>query len=120
MKKQSNYTVSTLAGLIALATVAPGFVEASGARLEEIVVTAQKRSESVQDIPVSISALSASDIEGLKLVSGADIAAHVPNLAVNQPYGEGTAPVFALRGVTTTDYSHNQSSPIAMYVDEVH
>ena len=119
MKKQSQYSKSALAMVIASLSI-PGIALAQDFAIEEIVVTAQKRAQSVQDIPVSVSALSDSDLEGLKLNTGADIAAYVPNLAVSQPYGEGTAPVFALRGITMTDYSHNQSSPIAMYVDEVY
>lgn len=119
MKKQLEFSKNTLATIVASLSI-PGLVMAQDFAIEEVVVTAQKRAQSLQDIPVSVSALSDSDLEGLKLGTGADIAAHIPNLAVNQPYGEGTAPIFALRGVTTTDYSHTQSSPIAMYVDEVY
>jgi len=47
-----------------------------------------------------------------------DIAANVPNMLLNSPYGPEAQPTFTLRGVTTQDFSENQSSPIAMYVDE--
>jgi len=116
MKNHAKTALALVVGSLGISNL----VQAQDFGIEEVVVTAQKRAQSMQDIPVSVSALSDADLEGLKLGTGADIAAHVPNLAVNQPYGEGTAPVFSLRGVTTTDYSHNQSSPVAMYVDEVY
>src|SRR6202008_1673716 len=50
----------------------------------------------------------------------ADIVDAVPNMLVNLPYGPEAQPTFTLRGVTTEDWSENQSSPIAMYVDEVY
>jgi iron complex outermembrane receptor protein len=49
-----------------------------------------------------------------------DITASVPNLLLNSPYGPEAQPTFTLRGVTTQDFSENQSSPVAMYVDEVY
>ena len=49
-----------------------------------------------------------------------DITAYVPNMLLNSPYGPEAQPTFTLRGVTTQDFSQNQSSPIAMYVDEVY
>jgi len=49
-----------------------------------------------------------------------DITSSVPNLLLNSPYGPEAQPTFTLRGVTTQDFSENQSSPVAMYVDEVY
>src|SRR6267154_1405582 len=65
-------------------------------------------------------ALSAGDLADLGVRQAADITASVPNMLVNLPYGPEAQPTFTLRGVTTQDYSQNQSSPIAMYVDEVY
>src|SRR5258706_570554 len=88
--------------------------------LEEIVVTAQRRVERLQDVPLAIPALSADDLADRGVRQAADIAASVPNMLLNLPYGPEAQPTFTLRGVTTQDYSQNQSSPIAMYVDEVY
>jgi iron complex outermembrane receptor protein len=90
-----------------------------GMVLEEIVVTAQKRQESLQDVPVSVSALAASELEGFKLRDAGDIANQVPNLQQTSPGGDGF-PIFSLRGVSMSDFSYNQSSPVASYVDEVY
>ncbi len=87
--------------------------------LEEIVVTAQRRVERLQDVPIAITALSAAELTDRGVRQAGDITASVPNMLVNSPYGPEAQPTFTLRGVTTQDYSQNQSSPIAMYVDEV-
>src|SRR6267378_1913128 len=88
--------------------------------LAEIVVTAQRRAEKLQDVPVAVSAFTAGDLERTGIRQAGDIAAMVPNLVLSSPYGSEAQPVFSLRGVTTNDFSQNQSSPIAMYVDEVY
>ena len=88
--------------------------------LAEIVVTAQRRAEKLQDVPVAVSAFTSGDLERTGIRQAGDIAAMVPNLVLSSPYGSEAQPVFSLRGVTTNDFSQNQSSPIAMYVDEVY
>ena len=91
-----------------------------GATLEEVIVTAQRSSERVQEVPIAISAISSADLQARGVRQAADITAAVPNLTLSLPYGEEAQPTFALRGVTTNDWSQNQSSPIAMYVDDVY
>ena len=106
---------SALLPALAMAQATP-----SDAALEEVIVTAQRKSERVQDVPIAISALSSADLEARGVRQAADIVAAVPNLTLSLPYGEEAQPTFALRGVTTNDWSQNQSSPIAMYVDDVY
>ena len=88
--------------------------------LDEIVVTAQKKSERLQDVPIAITALSAAELNDRGARQAGDVAASVPNMLLNLPYGPEAQPTFTLRGVTTQDFSENQSSPIAMYVDDVY
>jgi len=109
-----------LAALVAVPLPALAQTVESGAGLEEIVVTAQRKSERVQDVPIAISAISSADLEARGVRQAGDIASAVPNLQLSLPYGEEAQPTFALRGVTTNDWSQNQSSPIAMYVDDVY
>lgn len=87
--------------------------------LEEIIVTSQKRSESLQDVPISVSSMSADDIAAKRIHGAEDLAMHVPNLQVNSPIGDGL-PVFSLRGISMSDFSLSQNSPIATYYDEVY
>ncbi|WP_372809508.1 TonB-dependent receptor [Litorivivens sp.] len=87
--------------------------------LEEVLVTAQKRSESTQDIPVAVTGLSGDSLDKLGFDSAVDIGAQVPNMQVSGAYGE-VQPIFSIRGVSMSDYSSNQASPIGVYVDEAY
>ena len=111
--------VATVAGALTAAALS---IVASAAEntLEEIVVTAQRRTERLQDVPIAITALSGADLEARGVRQAGDITAEVPNMLLNSPYGPEAQPTFTLRAVTTQDFSENQSSPIAMYVDEVY
>jgi outer membrane receptor protein involved in Fe transport len=103
----------------ALSAASPQSARADEA-LEEITVTAQRVSERLQDVPVAVTAISASELLERGVRQAGDITASVPNLLLNSPYGPEAQPTFTLRGVTTQDFSENQSSPVAMYVDEVY
>jgi len=110
---------------VAMASVGCGMMLAPAAAfgdetLEEIVVTAQRYSERLQDVPIAVTAILADDLAGRGIRQAGDVAAMVPNLLLNSPYGPEAQPTFTLRGVTTQDFSENQSSPVAMYVDEVY
>src|SRR6202790_180827 len=100
-------------------TVSPKLARADEA-LEEVVVTAQRQSERLQDVPIAITALSGAELAARGVRQAGDITADVPNMLLNSPYGPEAQPTFTLRGVTTQDFSENQSSPIAMYVDEMY
>ncbi|MEI9985602.1 MAG: Plug domain-containing protein [Aliidongia sp.] len=84
--------------------------------IETIVVTAEKREEKVQDVPISIGVVSAQDIQQQGVVNVNDLGGKIANLSIELPFGP-QEPQFSIRGVTETDYNQNQSSPIAMYVD---
>ncbi len=114
-----RFTILSLAGFV-LVTSALAEGTNAGGTLEEIVVTAQRRVERLQDVPLAITALSGADLAEHGVRQAGDITASVPNMLLNSPYGPEAQPTFTLRGVTTQDYSQNQSSPIAMYVDEVY
>uniref|UniRef100_UPI00356892AF TonB-dependent receptor plug domain-containing protein n=1 Tax=Spongiibacter sp. TaxID=2024860 RepID=UPI00356892AF len=85
-------------------------------QLEEVIVTAQKRSASTQDTPIAITGISENQIEKLGFSSANDISAQVPNMQVSGPYGD-VQPIFSIRGVSMSDYSSNQASPIGVYND---
>ncbi len=93
--------------------------QATGGGLAEVLVTAQKRAEPLQRVPVSVTALTADQLDDMKLDNPTVLSETVPNLQVNGIIG-GPSPVFSLRGVSMFDYSLNQSSPVATYVDEVY
>jgi len=85
----------------------------------DIVVTAQKRSERLQDVPVSVSAIGGDALTKQRITQADDLVTKTPNLQLTATVGENT-PIFALRGVSMSDYSLNQSGPVATYYDEVY
>ncbi len=87
--------------------------------LEEIVVTAQKREQSAQDVPIAIVAFAGNQLERLDLQSSADLTRLVPGLNVTGSFG-GQLLTFSLRGVAQYDFSLHTEAPIAVYVDEAY
>lgn len=85
--------------------------------LEEVVVTAQKRTERLLDVPVSVSTVSGDSLEAAHATSLADYAAYVPSLQVTSFLGQPGQVNLSLRGITTGSTASNQS--VAIYVDDV-
>ncbi|HYR29551.1 MAG TPA: TonB-dependent receptor, partial [Thermoanaerobaculia bacterium] len=88
--------------------------------LEEIVVTAQKREENVQDVPAAVTAVSDTAME-LVTAGGADVKAlsgRVPSLVIESSFGRAF-PRFYIRGLGNTDFDLNASQPVSMVYDEV-
>jgi len=118
MNQQNKFPKSLIARTIVLA--ATGVVSVAQAfEIEDVVVTAQKRVESLQDVPVTVSALGSADLEGLKLRAATEIAAQVPNMQMQTPFGD-SFPLIAMRGISMSDFTPTQSSPVAVYVDEIY
>jgi iron complex outermembrane recepter protein len=87
--------------------------------LEEVLVTAQKRSQNVQDVPVALTQVSGEQIRAAGLESAADIQYLTPGLIVS-PSSTNAIPNFSLRGVGLNDFTAVQSSPVAIHVDDVY
>ncbi len=85
----------------------------------DIVVTAQRRSERLQDVPVSITAIGGDTLANQRIQQASDLVRSVPNLQAATVAGEST-PVFSLRGISMSDFSFNQQGPVAAYYDEVY
>ena len=88
--------------------------------LNVIVVTAQKRSQNLQDVPLAVSALAGDELTSRGVSETSDLQGFVPSLQITTPYGR-TQPNFALRGVSVAnEFSASTASPIGVYVDEVY
>lgn len=85
--------------------------------LEEIVVTAQKRSESLQSVPVTVSAIGGETLQDLRMSQAQDVAAQMPNVEIKNTLGNSN-PVVSIRGVSMNDFSANNSQSAGVYVDE--
>lgn len=97
--------IRTAALLLALALAMPGYAqepsapESSSAGLEEIIVSARKRDERLQDVPISITALTSVDIEEAGIADVQDVARLTPGLTWTALFGASGSPV--IRGVST-------------------
>ncbi len=101
-----------LAGLLTLFTPI-----AALSQLEEIIVTAQKREQSLFDVPASITAFSARDIEESRLYRLSDYAVRSPNLSFSNPSGDRSDVRFSIRGVGPISRGGVGNS-VGMYIDE--
>lgn len=86
---------------------------AAGSQLSEVVISAQKRDEAAQRVPLSVSALSAKQVEDFKVWNTEDLTAIVPNL-YSANSGDNRN-VTSIRGITTTSYD----PAVATYIDGV-
>ena len=107
-----------LALLITPASALPA--ESSGTVIEEIIVTAQKREENLQDTPVSVTAFTGDTIEALGFRQSVDITAQTPNYSVGYPNGDTGVPAPFIRGVGLNDFGVLNQGPIAAYMDETY
>lgn len=87
--------------------------------LSDVVVTAQKREEKVQDVPASITVASGEQLVQQNVSTANDVERLTPNLSGQQSSGRGSRARWFLRGVGTNDPSLNLESPIGVYQDEV-
>jgi len=89
-------------------------------RLEEIVVTAQKRPEPLQLTPVSVTALTAEALSNMQIKTMEGLQHEVPNLYMEQALAGTTTPKMFLRGVGVDNQVFSFDSPIGLYVDGVY
>ncbi|HAD85703.1 MAG TPA: TonB-dependent receptor [Brevundimonas sp.] len=87
-------------------------------RVDEIIVTAQRREQASQDVGVSLSVIGGEQLDekGISVVN--DLENAVPNMEVDSQFGGGQ-PQFRIRGIGAREYSSNNASTVGIYVDEV-
>lgn len=91
--------------------------------IQEIVVTAQKRSENVQNVPIAISAFTASALKERAVTSVADLSNLAPNvtLTAGTPFsGAGTVLSAYIRGIGSNDFAFNIDPGVGIYLDGVY
>jgi iron complex outermembrane receptor protein len=88
--------------------------------LQQVTVTAQRRTENIKEVPVSVSAIKGEKLD--VLVSGGEdirvLAAKVPSLNIESSNGR-TFPRFYIRGYGNTDFSTFASQPVSLVVDDI-
>lgn len=114
-----------LAALLGCAAI-PAIALAQGSRdsapiaLEEVIVTAQKKVESLQDTPISLTAFGSERLETDSINSLSDIGSKVPSLTIEPfPINNATLRIF-IRGIGISDTQVTQDPPVGIYVDGVY
>jgi len=113
-------------GLMPLGKMALGVMVGLGlaipaqAQLEEVIVTATKREQNIQDVPISITALSGEYTDRI-LAGGKDIrglSGKAPSLIIESDFGR-VFPRFYIRGIGNTDFDQNASQPVSLIYDDI-
>jgi iron complex outermembrane receptor protein len=108
--------IAVALGLVSVSIAAP---MSFASVLEETVVTAQKREQSLQDVGIAVTAYSGDQLDTLGFTSSSDIALMTPGVHVGASVG-GQSQQFTIRGVTQNDFSDHTEAPIATYIDETY
>ncbi|BFM14579.1 TonB-dependent receptor [Maricurvus nonylphenolicus] len=116
-KYKSRFSVmASTAVLAAVLTPVTEHVSAADFMIEEVVVTATKREQSIQDIPASVSQVSGSDLEARGIGDIENLSAQIPNLQFGKL---GDTAFITIRGIGTTVDSGVAEPAVASYVDGV-
>lgn len=108
------------APLPAAAQTAPAAAEPQVATLEVVKVTARKREESLQDVPVAVTALTAEQLERLAIRDLGDLQGQVPNLTIYAARGSNTTITTFIRGVGQADPLWGVDPGVGIYFDDVY
>lgn len=102
--------VASLAPLAVMAQEVPEGV------LQEVVVTAQKREQNLQDVGISVAALSANELKSMGISSVDQLGSSVPGVMIFQ-FGEEATTTITIRGVSQNDFADHNEAPVAVYQD---
>ena len=110
------------AGLIGVAAGLTGMVASAqtSSAIEEIVVTAQKREQNLQEVGIAVTAFTGEQMRELGLSSSTDIVSMTPGLNYTTPNADSSVINFVLRGVGLNDFADASENPVAVYVDDVY
>ncbi|MBV1686214.1 TonB-dependent receptor [Novosphingobium sp. G106] len=105
-------------GLLASAAHAQAASDSGG--LEEIVVTAQKREQSLQDVPIAVTALTGNTLEVNRVSSVSDLSGLAPGVIVRTAAGGSQVPSFSIRGAISYGVVPGSDKQVSIYIDGVY
>src|SRR5688500_17976906 len=122
MKRSPGHRATAIASVMALTSIASVAQEApsSGSGLEEVLVTAQRRSESLQETPIAVTAISADALTSQNITSTQDLMRVTPGLQVStQTAGDsGGSATFFLRGLGQQRSGNGSEPAVGIYIDD--
>lgn len=111
--------LATLPSTTAFAEDAAEQATASGPQVQEIIVTAQRREESLQKVPVAVTAIGAEQLETLRVNSVRNLAGLAPSLQINAQ-GMQSNPTIIIRGIASGASSNSVDPKVGIYMDGVY
>jgi iron complex outermembrane receptor protein len=123
MIRKAVLWVSAAGSLLPAAAISQTSPGADSGALEEIVVTAQKRSENIQQVPIAITAFSESDLRARGLTDIHSLSTLAPNVNLDQgsPFsGSNSVLSASIRGIGQDDFAFNLDPGVGVYVDGVY
>ncbi len=121
MLKRTLFTTSIIASGMVVGLMSANDVLAQNITLEEIVVTAQRREQDLQTVPVPVSAFSVEQLENRQISEGQDLERYVPSLKMTNNITQPTNLSPSMRGSLQQDASLAVAeSPFGIYVDDVY
>jgi iron complex outermembrane recepter protein len=119
-----KHFILATAALSAIATAMPAMAQAAADEdetgIKDIIVTAQRRDESVQDVPIAISAFSAEQMEAQGISNTFELGQFIPNLFALNNTGLGSANGYYLRGLGNTESIATFDPPVGTYLDDIY
>lgn len=119
-KKESKAALKALAlGLLSpvLVSVSPALAQSESLAIEEIVVTARKKSESIQDVPVSVSAIGEKELKQASVRRIEDVQNFSPNLYIRRTPGIASGAAISIRGVSASESDKSFDPAIGVVMD---
>jgi len=107
---------SSLLILAAAATAMPAYAQVD----DEIVVTAQRRAQNIQDVPISVTAVSGDFLESIGAVDITDVQKITPNATIEVARGSNSTLIAFIRGVGQQDPLWGFEPGVGIYVDDVY
>lgn len=111
--------LATLPSTTAFAEDAAEQASSSGPQVQEIIVTAQRREESLQKVPVAVTAIGAEQLETLRVNSVRNLAGLAPSLQINAQ-GMQSNPTIIIRGIASGASSNSVDPKVGIYMDGVY
>jgi outer membrane receptor protein involved in Fe transport len=106
--------------LLCLPLAMPGLALAAEPAIEEIIVTAQKRAQSIEDVPIAISAYSAETLQVAGVEDIRDLTILSPSLVLTSTQSESAGTTARIRGIGTTGDNLGLESSVAVFIDGVY
>jgi iron complex outermembrane receptor protein len=118
--KQLMHSTAVMWAMLAAMPAAAQTQQDSSNTLQDIVVTAERREERLQEVPVAVTAFGAATLQNRQVNNMVDIMTTIPNLHASNNIGQGSATTVFIRGVGETESIITIDTPVGFYLDDVY